>query len=73
MIATGVPAGTVDLLRIAAEPATVGFLYNFRTGSTVYAYQSGPQKNGLSSHAAAIARYQAQGMGGYDFLAGDRS
>ncbi len=79
LIAHGVPAGTVDLLRVSAGGATVGYLYNLRTGDTVYAYQSGfdyagatgPQKPGLSSHAAAIAWYQAQGARCYDFLAGD--
>ena len=79
LIDDGVPAGTVQLLRIGAGSATVGYLYNFRMGGTVYAYQSGfdyagasgAQKPGLTSHAAAIDWYQAQGYDRYDFLGGD--
>lgn len=79
LIGDGVPAGTVQLLRVAAGSAAVGYLYNFRAGGTVYAYQSGfdyagvsgMQKPGLTSHAAAIGWYQAQGYARYDFLAGD--
>ena len=79
LIGDGVPAGTVQLLRVAAGSAVVGYLYNFRAGGAVYAYQSGfdyagagpTQKPGLTSHAAAIGWYQAQGYARYDFLAGD--
>ena len=78
LIDDGVPAGTVQLLRVTAGSAAVGYLYNFRAGGTAYAYQSGfdyagagpAQKAGLISHAAAIGWYQAQGYARYDFLEG---
>jgi CelD/BcsL family acetyltransferase involved in cellulose biosynthesis len=78
LIATGLPRGEVDLLRIAAGGADVGFLYNFRWQGRVHAYQSGfyypdnpQQKPGLTCHALAIEAYRAEGMRCYDFLAGD--
>ena len=79
VITRGVPEGTVDLLRITTAAAVVGTLYQFRQGTTAYAYQSGfdyagaagPQRPGLSCHAAAAAWYRDRGATRYDFLAGD--
>jgi len=74
------PAGEIDLLRIAAGDQTIGFLYNFRFRNRVYAYQSGfdysvshpHQKPGLTCHHLAIEMYRRQGLEVYDFLAGRR-
>jgi CelD/BcsL family acetyltransferase involved in cellulose biosynthesis len=71
--------GELDLLRIDAGGQVLGFLYNFRHGGTVYAYQSGfrqfpgtPQaRPGVVGHALAIEEALAAGLTRYDFLAGD--
>ena len=78
LIARGVPAGEVDLLRVTAGPVLVGYLLNFKHGQKVSAYQSGfnysaagpHQKPGLTCHYLAIEAYRAAGMAHYDFLAG---
>ncbi|GAC1337032.1 MAG: hypothetical protein NVSMB18_01190 [Acetobacteraceae bacterium] len=78
LIARGVPGGEVDLLRITAGPTLVGYLMNFNHHGQVSAYQSGfnysaagpHQKPGLTCHYLAIEAYRAQGVQGYDFLAG---
>ncbi len=78
LVARGMPRGEVDLLRIAAGNATIGYLLNLRRGGWVGQYQGGfdyaaagpHQKPGLSSHHAAIRYYRAQGATNYDFLAG---
>ena len=41
LIETGVPAGEVDLLRITAGEAVIGYLMNFTHNGVVSAYQSG--------------------------------
>ncbi len=41
LIRRGVPAGDVDVLRVAAGPRTIGYLLNLRGGGRVAAYQSG--------------------------------
>ncbi len=65
----------VQLLRIRAGERVLGYLYNFRFGDTVYAYQSGfadgADRPGYVSHALAIEHYAKQGATRYDFLAGD--
>jgi CelD/BcsL family acetyltransferase involved in cellulose biosynthesis len=66
----------IQLVKIAAGDAAIGYLYNFRRGGIVYAYQSGfaDAQRGLSpgvvSHALAIAHNAASGARLYDFLAG---
>lgn len=79
LVARGVPRGEVDLLRASAGGRVIGYLYNFRRGGHVCAYQSGfdyavPEphaKPGLTSHHLAIERARAVGDRTYDFLAGD--
>lgn len=78
LLTNGIPAGEVDLLRVAAGDAAVGYLMNFTHSGTVSAYQSGfdyasagsHQKPGLTCHYLAIEHYQARGFHTYDFLAG---
>ncbi len=73
------PRGEVDLLRVAAGEAVLGYLYNFRWRGRVANYQSGfdyaaadsPQlKPGLTCHHLAVEMYAAEGLGTYDLLAG---
>ncbi len=78
LVARGAETGAVDVLRIAAGPRVIGYLYNFVWRGVVSAYQSGfayeparPQaKPGLVCHVAAMRYYQARGLDCYDFLAG---
>ena len=78
LIARGLPRDEIDLLRISAEGAVIGYLYNFRHRGRVLAYQSGfnyaaargAQKPGMTCHQMAIDWYAAQGVRAYDFLAG---
>ncbi|HEX3992440.1 MAG TPA: GNAT family N-acetyltransferase [Acetobacteraceae bacterium] len=79
LIASGLERGEIDLLRVAAGPQTIGFLYNFRYRGESLAYQSGfnhtdagpHSKPGLTCHHQAI-RFGAQwGADRYNFLAGD--
>jgi hypothetical protein len=67
----------VQLLRTRAGERVLGYVYNFRFGNTVYAYQSGfadedgKDRPGYVSHALAIEHCARQGATRYDFLAGD--
>jgi len=78
LIARAIARNELDLLRISAGDFCLGYLYNFRSGRRVYAYQSGfnhaaagPHgKPGLTCHALAIERALAAGDQAYDFLAG---
>jgi CelD/BcsL family acetyltransferase involved in cellulose biosynthesis len=79
LIGRGLGRGEIDLLRIAAGPQIIGFLYNFRYRGNSLAYQSGfnhanadrHRKPGMTSHHQAI-RFAAQwGAARYEFLAGD--
>lgn len=78
LLSDGVRAGEVDMLRVAAGDAVVGYLMNFTHAGTVSAYQSGfdyaaagaHQKPGLTCHFLAIEHYQSLGYHTYDFLAG---
>lgn len=78
LVARGVDRGEVDLLRITAGEAVLGYLYNFRHRGRVLSYQSGfdyagagpHQKPGLTCHHLAIEMYRAEGAAVYDFLAG---
>jgi CelD/BcsL family acetyltransferase involved in cellulose biosynthesis len=78
LLTRGVPRGEVDLLRLTAGDRALGYLYNFRLGGRVLAYQSGlveaasaQDKPGLLAHCLAIRAAAADGMTAYDFLAGD--
>lgn len=79
LVARTLAAGQLDMLRFTAAGRVIGYLYNFRGGGTVYAYQSGlehipddPQrKPGLTCHTLAIAAALREGDGVYDFLGGD--
>ncbi|MDE2515317.1 MAG: GNAT family N-acetyltransferase [Rhodospirillales bacterium] len=78
LIATALPQGRVELLRIAAGPRVLGYLYHFRQDGRVLAYQSGfdyagagpHEKPGLTCHALSIERALAMGERVYDMLAG---
>lgn len=79
LIATALPRGEIDLLRITAGPRLIGCLYNFRHNGHALAYQSGfdyetthpHQKPGLTCHHLAIEQARTDGLTRYDFLAGD--
>ncbi|HXP75810.1 MAG TPA: GNAT family N-acetyltransferase [Stellaceae bacterium] len=66
----------VQLLRITAGDRLIGFLYNFRRGGRIYAYQSGFEdgdarlRPGYVAHALAIEHNYAAGEKIYDFMAG---
>jgi CelD/BcsL family acetyltransferase involved in cellulose biosynthesis len=79
LIGRGLRRGEVDLLRmVAGDGRAIGYLYNFRLGGRVSAYQSGldlagagPQgKPGLTCHQLAIEQALAEGDAVYDLLAG---
>lgn len=71
--------GEIQLLRIYAGRRTIGYLYNFFMGGTVYNYQSGfdykciekHSRPGLVAHSLAIQHYILHGARVYDLLAGD--
>jgi CelD/BcsL family acetyltransferase involved in cellulose biosynthesis len=69
-------AGATQLLRATAGDSVLGYLYNFRLGARVYAYQSGfsyaeaRARPGVVTHALAIRDAFRTGAGVYDFLAG---
>ncbi|MEI6027431.1 MAG: GNAT family N-acetyltransferase [Betaproteobacteria bacterium] len=78
LIAAAWPAGQVQLLRVTAGSAEVGYLYNFVEAGQMLAYQSGfhfglTERNhhpGLVTHALAVQQALDAGLDGYDFLAG---
>lgn len=78
LIAGAFPRGEVELLRVTAGGEVVGYLYNFRLGGWIHAYQGGfdrgraeaHAKPGLTCHLLAIELALAEGAGIYDFLAG---
>jgi CelD/BcsL family acetyltransferase involved in cellulose biosynthesis len=69
-------AGRIQMLRIDAGGAPIGYLYNFRDGVRTYAYQSGfadkdrRLRPGAVSHALAIEHNFRLGVHVYDFMAG---
>jgi len=72
------PLGQADLLRIGCGRRHIGTLYAFIDDGRVLSYQSGfrygpdkREKPGLVCHALAIDHYARQGLGSYDFLAGE--
>lgn len=69
-------AGQIQMLRITANDEPIGYLYNFRDGARIYAYQSGfadadaRRRPGFVSHALAIEHSFRNGARTYDFMAG---
>jgi CelD/BcsL family acetyltransferase involved in cellulose biosynthesis len=68
--------GGTQLLRASAGERIIGYLYNFRLGSLIYAYQSGfadadrRKRPGVVTHALAIRHAFRSGARIYDFMAG---
>lgn len=69
-------AGGTQLLRASAGDRVFGYLYNFRLGNRVYAYQSGfddadsRERPGIVTHFLAIRHAFRSGARIYDFMAG---
>ena len=63
-------------MRACAGDRVIGYLYNFRLGNHIYAYQSGFDdadrrvQPGFVTHALAIRHAFASGACVYDFMAG---
>lgn len=79
LVRTAFAAGAIQLCRIMAGDANVGYLYNFVWKGWVYAYQSGFHyerdnrlKPGLVSHCLAVEHALSSGHSVYDFMAGAR-
>jgi CelD/BcsL family acetyltransferase involved in cellulose biosynthesis len=76
LIERGFAVGAAQLLRASAGDRVLGYLYNFRLGEHVYAYQSGfayeggRARPGVVTHALAIRDAFRTGASVYDFLAG---
>lgn len=80
LVLGGLADGSVDLLRIACgegEGEALGYVLTLLRGGRAMNYQSAfapprtpHSKPGLMSHAAAVARYAAEGREVYSFLAG---
>jgi CelD/BcsL family acetyltransferase involved in cellulose biosynthesis len=68
--------GATQLLRATAGDRVIGYLYNFRLGDRIYAYQSGfadadrRERPGTVTHALAIRHAFQSGARIYDFMAG---
>jgi CelD/BcsL family acetyltransferase involved in cellulose biosynthesis len=68
--------GGTQLLKACAGDRVLGYLYNFRLGDRVYAYQSGfddadrRERPGIVAHFLAIRHAYRSGAGVYDFMAG---
>jgi CelD/BcsL family acetyltransferase involved in cellulose biosynthesis len=68
--------GGAQLLRASAGDRVIGYLYNFRLGNRIYAYQSGfddadrRERPGFVTHALAIRHAFESGAQVYDFMAG---
>jgi CelD/BcsL family acetyltransferase involved in cellulose biosynthesis len=78
LIASALPRGAVELLRLRAGARTIGYLYNFIHRGWVGAYCSGfaydddPKlKPGYVGYALCVDRHLAAGSLVLDFLAGD--
>ena len=62
-------AGAIQLLKARAGDRVIGYLYNFRLGNRVYAYQSGfadadrRERPGIVTHALAIRHAFRSGAG----------
>ena len=77
LITAGVPAGVVELVRVRAGDAALGYLYNFVHRGRVYFYFSGLRfeddnrlKPGLVTHTACIEDHLEAGADVYDFMGG---
>jgi Acetyltransferase (GNAT) domain len=76
LIESGFDEGGLQLLRASAGDRVIGYLYNFRLASRIYAYQSGfaeagpGERPGAVTHALAIRRAFRSGVCVYDFMAG---
>jgi CelD/BcsL family acetyltransferase involved in cellulose biosynthesis len=68
--------GGTQLLKACAGDRVIGYLYNFRLGNRVYAYQSGfddadsRERPGIVTHFLAIRHAYRSGALVYDFMAG---
>src|SRR5262249_61562841 len=68
--------GGTHLLKATAGSRIIGYLYNFRLGNRIYAYQSGfaevgrHERPGIVTHALAIRHAFQSGAQVYDFMAG---
>ena len=68
--------GGTQLLKACAGDRVIGYLYNFRLGNRVYAYQSGfddadrRERPGIVTHFLAIRHAFRSGALVYDFMAG---
>jgi CelD/BcsL family acetyltransferase involved in cellulose biosynthesis len=79
LIDRAMPRGEIELWRISAGPATIGYLYNFQHRGRILAYQSGfdyaladrRAKPGLTCHHLVIEKSLTAERICYDFLAGD--
>ena len=78
LIATCLPRGTVEIVRVTCGERVIGYLYNFVWRGTVLAYQSGLAyecdarlKPGLVAHCLCIDIHLAEGARIYDFMAGE--
>jgi len=78
LIATRFETGEIQLIRVRANGATLGCLYNFVWRGRVLQYQTGfrtstdaRDKPGYVCHTAAIEHCATSGLDVYDFLAGD--
>lgn len=77
IVQTGLQDGSVDLLRVQAGEALLGYLITFLSGGKAMNYQSAfaeplgtKAKPGLMAHAAAIRHYAERGYDRYSLLAG---
>jgi len=76
LIESSLDDGGIQLLKASAGEQVIGYLYNFRLGSRIYAYQSGfaeagrGERPGVVAHALAIRRAFRSGARVYDFMAG---
>ena len=79
LIAAGVPAGVVELVRVSAGEQPIGYLYNFRYNRHVDYYFSGFRfeddkrlKPGMVTHSLCIEHHlTADDADVYDFMGGD--
>ena len=66
----------VQLLKATVGDRVIGYLYNFRLGTRIYAYQSGfadadrRERPGIVTHALAVRHAFRSGAGVYDLMAG---
>jgi CelD/BcsL family acetyltransferase involved in cellulose biosynthesis len=77
LISAGAEDGSVRLRRVSAGAAALGYLYDFRSGGRLSAYQSGFEPSlahlrpGYVAHLLAMEQTAAEGARIYDFLGGD--